>query len=167
MPEGQILMTAMYLCAFVALSYITGARRLRIAGAVAGGAVAGILALVALLIGEAHDWWRVPNGRMPHFRTLFWLSFAVSCAPVYLIIWRVARRFGGRGLTLCAGLAAAIGPSRDYIFAAAFPAWIVFSPGVTPVVAVAMIYVLLIVAGYAAMSAVTGPAKRDELAPRS
>ena len=167
MPEGQILVTALYLCAFIALSYITSARPLRIVGAVAGGVVAAMIALGALLIGEAQDWWRVPNGTLPHFRTLFCLSFAVSCSPIQLILWRAVRRFGGRGLTLCAGLAAAIGPPRDYIFAAAFPAWIVFSPGVMPVVAVAMVYVLLMVVGYAAMRAVAGPAKRDELAHRS
>lgn len=167
MPEGQILTTTLYLCGFIALSYITGARRLRIAGAVAGGAVAGIVALVALYIGEDQDWWRVPNSGLAHFRTLFWLSFAVSCAPIYLIVWRVVRRFGGRGLTLCAGLAAVIGPSRDYIFAVAFPAWIVFSPGVLPAIAAAIVYVLLMVVGYAAMRAVAGPATRDELARRS
>jgi hypothetical protein len=45
-----------------------------------------------------------------------------------------------------------------------FPDWIVFSPGITPVLAVATIYALLVVMGQAVMRFVAGPAQDDSLA---
>jgi hypothetical protein len=94
-----------------------------------------------------------------YFRLLLWLGVAVSCTPVYLITWRVARRFGGLGLAMFALAAAAIGPPRDYQVAAMFPDWIAFSPGIAPVLAVATFYALLAVVGHAVMRLVAGPAQ--------
>jgi hypothetical protein len=97
---------------------------------------------------------------------LLWLVLAVSSAPVYLITWRLAGRFGGRGLTVCVLAAAIIGPPRDYWFAATFPDWMVFSSGVVPVLADATIYALLVVVGHSVMRLVAGPAQRDSWARR-
>jgi hypothetical protein len=44
-----------------------------------------------------------------------------------------------------------------------FPAWIVFSPGVAPVLAVATFYALLVVVGHAVMRIISGPAPGDLL----
>jgi hypothetical protein len=161
-----ILMASLYLAAFVGVAYLTRARVPRIAGALCGGAVFGVAAVLAVALGENRGWWRVPKAGSPHFRLLLWLAFAVSCAPVYLITWRAARRFGGRGLAVFALAAAVIGPARDYHVAAMFPDWIVFSPGIAPILAVATIYVLLVVAGHAVMRMVSGPAQSDSLARR-
>jgi hypothetical protein len=168
MTTGQMmLMAALYLAAFLAVAYFTRAKLLRNAGAVAGGAVFGVVALLGMRLGEVQSWWRVPSGRGSYFELLFWLGFAVSCAPVYLITWRVARRFGARGLAVCVVAAAIIGPPRDYAFALAFPNWMVFSPGMVPIIAVATIYALLVVVGHAVMSMVAGPARGDSLAQRN
>ena len=110
-----ILMTGIYLAAFVAAAYFTRAKVRRIGGALAGGSVFGVVALLAIALGEARGWWRIPKAGSPHFQLLLWLGFAVSCAPVYLITWRVARRFGGRGLAVCVLVASIIGPPRDYL----------------------------------------------------
>jgi hypothetical protein len=167
MTTGQIvLITGLYLAAFVAVAYFTRAGLVRIAGAAAGGAVLGIIALLAVALGEAQGLWRVPKDGSPYFQSLLGLGFAVSVAPVYLITWRVARRFGWRGLAICVAAAAIIGPPRDYAFAAVFPNWIAFSPGIAPVLAVATIYVLLVVVGHAVMRMVAGPARGDLLAHR-
>lgn len=95
---------------------------------------------------------------------LLWLGFAVSCAPAYLLTWRVARRFGGRGLAVCVLASAIIGPPRDYWIAAVFPNWIIFSPGVAPVLADATVYVLLVIVGHGVMRLVAGSAQEDSLA---
>jgi hypothetical protein len=167
MTTGQILlMTGLYLAAFVAVAYFTRAKRLRIVGAAAGGAVFGMVALLAVAFCEAHGWLRIPKAGSSYFQFLLWLGFAVSCAPVYLVTWRVARRFGMRGLVICIVAAALIGPPRDYAFAAVFPEWITFSPGIAPVLAVSTVYVLLVVVGHAVMRIVAGPARGDSLAPR-
>jgi hypothetical protein len=138
----------------------------RIEGALAGGAVFGVIALFAVALGEARSWWRVPKANSSLFQLLLWLGVAVSCVPVYLLTWRVARRFGRRGLAACILAAAIIGPPRDYFFAATFPAWMIFSTGFAPVLAVATIYALLVVVGHAVMRLVAGPAQGDSLAWR-
>lgn len=97
------------------------------------------------------------------FKLLLWLGLAISCAPVYLITWRVARRFGARGLALCVLIAAIIGPPRDYLIAALFPQWMVFSPGLAPVFADAAIYALLVLVGHAVMRLVAGPSGGETL----
>jgi hypothetical protein len=90
-------------------------------------------------------------------------AFAIAATPIHLLTWRVVRRHGMRGLAICAGLAGLVGPPRDYAYAAAFPNWIVFSPGMTPVLAVAITYVLWIAVGYGVMRLVAGPADADAL----
>jgi len=148
------------------VAYLTRAKVRRIEGALAGGAVFGVVALLAVALGEARSWWQVPETNSWHFRLLLWLGVVVSCVPVYLVTWRVGRRFGGRGLAVCVLAAAIIGPLRDYCFAATFPAWMVFSAGIAPVLAAATIYALLVVVGYAVMRLVAGPAQGDSLARR-
>ena len=164
MTTAQILvMTGLYLAAFVVVAYFTRAKLRRIVGACAGGAVFGVIALLAVALGEAQGWWRIPKSNASYFQFLFWLGFSVSVAPVYLVTWRVARRFGNRGLAVCTLVSAIIGPPRDYTYAAVFPEWMVFSPGVAPILADAAVYALLIVVGHAVMCMVAGPVDRETL----
>jgi hypothetical protein len=158
-----IVMASLYLAVFVGVAYLTRPKVPRIAGALCGGAVFGVVAVLAVARGENQGWWRVQAG-FSHFRLVLCLTFAVSCTPVYLITWRAARRFGGRGLAVFALAAAVIGPARDYTLAAMFPDWIAFSPGVAPILAVATIYALLVLVGHAVMRMVSGPAQGDSLA---
>jgi hypothetical protein len=158
-----ILMTSLYLAAFVGVVYLSRAKLPRIAGALCGGAVFGVVALLTVALGETQGWWRVPKAGSSHFQLLLWVGIAVSCTPVYLISWRVTRRFGRRGLAVLAAAAAVIGPLRDYRVAAMFPNWIAFSPGLAPGLAVATIYALLVVVGHAIMRIVSGPANGDSL----
>ena len=160
----MIVMAALYLVVFIGVAYLTRAKALRIAGAMCGSAVFGLIAVVAAVQGERQGWWRAPRAGFSHFWLLLWLVFAVSCAQVYLITWRTARSFGARGLALFVLAAAAVGPARDYWIAATFPEWITFSPGVVTVLAVATIYAMLVVVGHAIMRGVSGPARGDSLA---
>jgi hypothetical protein len=160
----MILMTGLYLTALIAVAYVTRAKVRRIMGAIAGGAVFGLVGVLGVALGEAQGWWHVPTAGTSHFQLLLWLGLAVSCSPDYLMTWRVARRFGGRGLAVCVLGSAMIGPPRDYAIAAMFPDWMVFSPGVAPVLADASIYVLLIVVGHGVMRLIAGPAQSDSLA---
>ena len=120
--------------------------------------------MLAVALGERQGWWRLPKAASSYFPLLLWLAFAVSSTPVYLITWKAVRRFGGRGLAVFALVAAATGPARDYQFAAVFPAWIDFSPGITPIIAIATIYALLGVVGHTVMRMVSGPAEGDSFA---
>ena len=162
--EIQLLVaTGVYAVALVLAVYLTRAGRRRVAGALAGGLSAAVVFLVATTAAELNEWWRVPVVQSASDRAVVLAGLVISMTPVYLVTWRVARRFGMRGLAICVGLAAMVGPPRDYAFAAQFPNWIVFSPGMTPVLAVAVTYVLWIALGHGTMRLVAGPADADAL----
>ena len=161
-----LLMDFLYLAFLGAVIYLTRATARRIAGALAGGAAGALLALGAIVLGEAQGWWRLPSGPTPYFRLQLYLGLAISMTPTYLIIWRVVRRFGWRGLAVFLGAVAVIGPPRDYLIAAMFPEWMVFAPGVAPVLADAATYVGMVALGYTVMRLVAGPSRGDRLAGR-
>lgn len=57
-----------------------------------------------------------------------------------------------------------IGAPRDYLIAAMFPKWMVFAPGVAPILADAATYAGIVVLGHAVMRLIAGPARADRLA---
>ena len=159
-----LLWTSGYLVALVAAVYFTRATRRRVAGALAGGVVVGAFAMAAIAGCEALGLWRVPMAPTAWFLPLLYLGFVISSAPIYLVTWRIARRFGSRGLAVSIGIAAVIGPPRDYLYTAVFPKWMVFSPGVAPVLADSACYIGIVAIGHAVMRRVAGPAREDRLA---
>ena len=161
-----ILMTCGYLTALIAVAYLTRATALRLVGAGVGGAAAGLMILGVVALGNSLGLWQVPFAAAPYFVSLMYLSLAVSCTPIYLITWRVARRFERRGLAIFLGAVAVVGPLRDYWYAVMFPAWIVFAPGLAPVLAVAASYVGMVSLGHGVMRLLAGPAGGDRLARR-
>jgi hypothetical protein len=167
MTTRQLLVViCAYLVELVAVVYFTRPTSRRVAGASAGGAVVGCFGLVAIVLGNALGLWRVPIFWTPYFLTLFYLGFVVSAAPIYLVTWRLARRFGWRGLAVFTSIVTIIGPPRDYLFAATFPAWMVFAPGVAPIFADAVAYIGIVLIGHAVMRLVAGPSREDSLARR-
>jgi hypothetical protein len=159
-----ILWSCAYLIELVAVVYFTRATARRVMGAMAGGAAAGLLGLGAIGLCEALGWWRVPFASTPYFLPLFYLGLSISLTPIYLVTWRVARRFGWRGLAVCLCVVAVIGPPRDYLIAATFPKWMVFAPGVAPILADAVTYVGIVALGHVVMRLIAGPASEDRLA---
>jgi hypothetical protein len=162
--QELIVTTCAYSVALIAVAYFARATARRIAGAVAGGGVVGFAVIGVTALAEVLGWWRVPGFWTPYKLPIFYLGFAISCAPIYLITWRIARRFGRLGLAAFLGAVAVVGPLRDYQIAAIFPEWIVFAPGVAPVLAVAATYVGVVALGHVAMRLVAGPARGDSLA---
>jgi hypothetical protein len=158
-----IFVTGAYLVALVAVTYFTRATSRRVAGAFAGGAAVGCFGMGAIVLGNALELWRVPIFWTPSFVALFYLGLTISVTPIYLITWRVARRFGWRGLAVCLGIVAIIGPPRDYLYAARYPAWMVFAPGVTPILADAAVYIGIVAIGHAVMRVIAGPSRGDRL----
>jgi hypothetical protein len=161
-----IIVTCAYMVELVAVVYFTRATSHRVVGALAGGATIGCFGMGAIVLGNALGLWRVPISWTPYFLALFYLGLVISCSPIYLITWRVARRFGWRGLAVCLGVVAIIGPPRDYLIAATFPEWMVFAPGVAPIIADAVTYVGIVALGHAMMRLIAGPAREDRLARR-
>jgi len=153
-----------YGIAFVVALYFTRATTRRGIGALVAAGVGAMVFLGVLVLGVRVGWWRVGVPSAPGLRALFCVATAISLAPIYPVTWRVARRFGGRGLAACIVAAGIIGPPRDYMIAALHPEWMVFAPGFAPVLAVSAVYAGFVAVGHAVMRFVAGPARADPLA---
>jgi hypothetical protein len=159
--------TCLYQAELLVVIYFTRATSRRVVAALAGGAAVGLFGIGAIVLGNTVGLWRVPIFWTPFFLTLFYLGLAISVTPIYLVTWRVARRFGWRGLAVFIGVVAIIGPPRDYLIAATFPKWMVFAPGVAPILADAATYVGIVAIGHAVMRLVAGPSPTDRLRNKS
>jgi hypothetical protein len=162
-----IMMACAYAVALAAAIYFTRAPSRRVVGALAGGAAAGCWGLGAIIAGEALGLWRDFLPPAHSLWVLVYLGLAISLSPIYLITWRVARRFGWRGLAVCLIVAGVVGPPRDYLYVATYPEWGAFAPGVAPVFADAATYIGLVALGHAVMRLVAGPARGSRLARQS
>ena len=103
---------------------------------------------------------------MAGIASVVWLIDFTVCAFIFLITWRIARRFGWRGLAVVLVILALIGPPRDYWYMRQFPEWGSYAPGIAPVLAISAAYVLLVLVGHGVMRLVAGPAREDRLARR-
>jgi hypothetical protein len=159
-----ILFAGAYLVELMAVVYFTRATTHRVIGALVGGAAGGLLGMGAIAMCEALGWWRIPFASTPYFLPLFYLGLSISLTPIYLVTWRLARRFGWRGLAVFVGIVTLIGPPRDYLIAAAFPKWMVFAPGMAPILADGATYAGMVVLGHAVMRLIAGRASEDQLA---
>jgi hypothetical protein len=160
------LFNALYLCIFAFVTVVTRARWQRVVGAAAGAMVAGLAALAAIAVGEKAGVWHFVIEWSPYFLLLLWVDFAL-CGFIFLLTWRIARRFGRRGLIITLMIAAVLGPLRDYRYMQQFPEWGSYGPEVAPFVAVSATYVLMGVLGHGVMRLIAGPARSDELARRA
>jgi hypothetical protein len=164
MTTNQIIVViCAYMVALVAVIYLTRATSRRVVGALTGGAAVGFMGMGAIVLGNTLGLWRVPIVWTPYFLVLFYLGLSISVTPIYLVTWRVDRRFGWRGLAVCLVVVAIIGPPRDYLYAAKYPAWMVFAPGIAPVLADAATYVGIVAIGHAVMRLIAGPSRKDRL----
>jgi len=120
------------------------------------------MAIIALC--EALGWWRMPIASTPFQALLLYFAISISLSPIYLVTWRIARRFAWRGLAIFTAVVTIIGAPRDYLIAAKFPQWMVFLPGVAPILADSVAYFLIVVAGHAVMRQIAGPSASDPLA---
>ena len=159
-----IVMTCAYAVALAAVVYVTRATSRRVVGAFAGGAAAACWGLGAIIAGEALGVWRdfLPSTR--GMRMLFYVGLTISLSPIYLVTWRVARRFGLRGLAVCLIVVGVVGPPRDYLYVASYPEWGTFAPGVAPVLADAATYIGLVALGHLVMWLVSGSSRGSQLA---
>ena len=159
-----VIVSCAYLVALIVVVYFTRATSRRVVGALAGGAAVGVFGMGAIVLGNTLELWRVPIfWTRPYFLLLFYLALTISVTPIYLVTWRLARRFGWRGLVMFTVIVAIIGPPRDYLYAAKYPAWMVFAPGVAPIIADSVTYAGIVLIGHAVMRLVAGDSRADRL----
>jgi hypothetical protein len=166
MTTRQIyLFGGLYLLLLLVVAILTRATFRRISGALLGAAVDGAVLPGIVAIGERAGWWHMAITWEPYFLALICIA-TIPSGFVFLITWRIARRFGWRGLTVVMLVAAVLGPVRDYSYMAAFPQWGSYAPGLAPVFAISAAYVFLGILGHGTMRLISGPAAADRLARR-
>ena len=159
------LFNGLYLVVFIVVAILTRATPRRIAGALAGGVAAGVVALGIIALGEKVGWWHFVFAWGPYFLTMMLIGLPLI-GFLFLITWRIARRFGWRGLAVVSVAVAVIGPPRDYLYMRLFPEWGSYGPGVAPILAISASYVIMVLVGHEVMRLVAGPAGEDRLARR-
>jgi hypothetical protein len=159
------LFGALYFFVTIIVAVLTRATPRRIAGALAGGLATGVVMLGILALGERLGLWHMAITWEPYFLALM-LIVVSFCGFIFLITWRIARRFGWRGLAVFLTILAIIGPPRDYWYMKHFPEWGSYAPGIAPVLAISVTYVVLVLAGHGVMRLVAGPAGEDRLTRR-
>lgn len=154
-----------YLVVLIVVFVVTRATLRRIVGAVVGGVVAVAVLLGVFVLGQSAELWKMVLPSEPSYLAMALIA-TVPSGFVFLLTWRIARRFGGSGLVAAAIFVAIIGPVRTYIYLAFFPEWGSYTPGPASVLAISVAYVVAGVLGHAAMRLVAGPAGADGLALR-
>lgn len=159
------LFNAGYLTLLVVVVILTRASWIRVAGAIAGAIAAGIAAVAVVAFCERAGWWHFTMSWEPYYLVQLGISIILG-AFVFLLTWRLARRFGGRGLAIALVLAAVLGPFRDSAYMAMFPEWGYYAPGIAPMIAISAAYVILGVVGHGLMRVISGPAADDPFVAR-
>jgi hypothetical protein len=154
-----------YLVLSVVVAILTRATPQRIAGAMAGGVAAGVVALGSIALGEKVGWWHFVFTWGPYVLTVMLIGFPLM-GFIFLVTWRIARRFGWRGLAFVSVAVAIIGPPRNYLYMRLFPEWGSYGPGVAPILAISASFVIMVLVGHGVMRLVSGPAGEDRLARR-
>lgn len=155
----------LYVIILAVVAVLTRATPRRIGGALAGAGADGVVALGTIPLGERAGLWHIAITWEPYYLLLLWIDFTLA-GFVFLITWRIARRFGARGLAVTLLLAAALGPLREYRYMAQFPEWGAYAPGIAPVLAISLGYILFGVIGHGVLRLAAGPAAEDRLARR-
>jgi hypothetical protein len=159
------LFSCLALVLTIVVAVVTRATLRRIAAASVGAAICGPVGLGIIAFCERTGWWHMVIPWEPYFLTLLWINVAL-CGYPFLITWRIARRFGGRGLAVALCVVAVLGPFRDSWYMARFPEWGSYAPGFAPMLAISGAYVLLGITGHGLMRLIAGPAEADRLTRR-
>jgi len=162
-----ILASVVYLSLLVAAVYFTRATRRRVLGALAGGGAVAVVGAGVEALAHAQGWWRYTSDDTPVGPLAIYPILVVAFTFLALIGWRVARRFGWRGLVVFLGILAVVGTVRDYLVAGSLMGLIVFAPGVVLAIIDAFLWAGLTALAIAVMRAVSGPARDDARARRS
>ena len=159
------IFNSLYLILLVIVVILTRASLRRFAGALVGAFAGGGAAIAVIAFCERAGWWHFTMSWEPYYLIQLGISVALG-AFVFLLTWRLARRFGGRGLAIALVLAALLGPLRDSAYMAMFPEWGYYAPGIAPILAISVAYVLIGIVGHGTMRLFSGPAADDPLTRR-
>ena len=149
---------------FGVAAYFTRAVLLRAMGSLAGGAVLMVGWMVKLRIDYAMGWLRSALPETPDPLTRFALSVLFFAGVLFLVSWRVSRRFGWAGQTAMILVMPVYFAVRDRIWYQQFMRIMIVTPGIGPVLGDAALFAVALVLGHGVMRLIAGPAGKDTLA---
>ena len=159
-PE-LVLATYIGLTLLVGAAYVSRASVLRVASSVVGGALFSVFVTVLpIWMG-----WRrfVALEHATQAMLLLFASGVLVGAAIALIGWRIARRFGWRGLAVVVTVVSIGFPLRERLYLSAAHLMVVV-PGFRPWIANTLSYACGLLLSHAVMRLIAGPARDDRLA---
>jgi len=161
-PE-LVSLTYLGLALLVGAAYVSRARALRAAGSIAGGAIFSVFVTVVPI---SMRWRRfVPLEHSTQALLLLYTIGVLYGAIIALAGWRIARRFGWRGLTAFVIVVSIGGPIRERLYLSAAHL-VVVAPGMVPWIANTLSWVCALLLSHSIMRLMAGPARDDRLARR-
>ena len=161
-PE-LVSITYLVLALLVGVAYVSRAQMLRAASSIAGGAIFSVfVTVIPISMG-----WRqfVP---LEHSSQALWLLYTIGIsfgAILGLAGWRIARRFGWRGLAAFVIVVSIGAPIRERLFLSAAHLMVVV-PGWVPGIAYTLSWACALLLSHSTMRLMAGHAGNDRLAPR-
>jgi serine/threonine protein kinase len=159
-PE-LVSLTYIGLALLVGVAYVSRAQVLRVASSMVGGAVFSVL---VILVPISMGWRRFVV--LQHSTQALLLMYTVGVlagAIIALTGWRIARRFGWRGLAGFVALVGIVGPIRDRLYLTAAHLMVV-APGPVPWITNTVLWACGLLLSHAVMRLMAGPARDDRLA---
>jgi len=144
-------------------AYLTRANQRRFFGALAGGVAAAAVNVAVDVAASASHLWRYPSVSTPYAPLWYYSGALMGVAAIALVIWRVDRRYGSRGVALALAASAVLFPIRDYRVATTTNV-IEFGDGLAPWLADGVAAVVVISAAVLVMRVLAGRADSDSLA---
>ncbi len=169
MAPQMALFVYLALAGFGIAAYLTRAMSCRAVGSLGGGAVFAAVWMIKWKVDYAMGWWRTAFPETPDPLMLFslpvmFLTIALFGGVVFLISWRVTRRFGWAGQVVMFGVAPFYFAVRDRIWWQHLMKIMVATPGMGPVLGDAAFFAVGLVLGQIVMRLIAGPAEKDLLA---
>ena len=170
LSDRAILAPLMAIFLYIALAgfgvaiYLSRANFRRAVGAWVGGVALTIVWVVKLRIDYAMGWWRSALPETPDPMTQFSIVILVGGGVLFLVSWRISRRFGWLGQFVMLPIASLGFAFRDRIWWEHFTRIMVATPGIVPLLADAALLAVGLVIGHVAMRLIAGPAGKDRLA---
>jgi len=154
-------MTYIVLALLVAVAYVSRAQVRRVASSIVGGAVFSVLVTVVPI---SMGWRRfVVVEHSTQALLLLYTTGVLAGAFLALTGWRIARRFGWRGLAALVIVVSIGSPIRERLYLSAAHLMVV-APGTLPWIAYTLSWACALLLSHSIMRLMAGPARDDRLA---
>jgi Protein kinase domain len=161
-PE-LVSLTYLALALLVGAAYVSRAQALRAASSIVGGAIFSVFVTVVPI---SMRWRRFVA--LEHSTQALLLLYTIGVlygAIMALAGWRIARRFGWRGLAAFVVVVSIGGPIRERLYLGAAHL-VVVAPGSVPWIANTLSWVCALLLSHSLMRLIAGPSRDDRLARR-